>query len=65
MNKEAILLDLIFRAVNKQAEDIGLWCEAGTIGEAYMQESLRDLHRVIEAGDIQAYHRIVNRVDEQ
>lgn len=35
--------------VNQQAEDEGLWFEAKTAPEAYLQAELRKLHAVIEA----------------
>lgn len=35
--------------VDEQAEDEGLWFEAETAAEAYLQQELRCLHRVIEA----------------
>lgn len=35
--------------VNRQAEDDGLWFNARTAPEAYLQQELRALHRVIEA----------------
>ena len=34
--------------VAKQAEDEGLWFEAATAPEAYLQEKLRDLHEAVE-----------------
>jgi gentisate 1,2-dioxygenase len=34
--------------VNQQAEEEGLWFEAETAPEAYLQEALRELYRVIE-----------------
>jgi hypothetical protein len=51
-------LKLIKRAVAAQAMDEGLWAVPafGTqpIGEAYLQQALRALHRVVEDGDMQA-----------
>lgn len=45
-------LAAIRKLVDEQAEDHGLWCEARTIVEAYLQQELRKLHAVIEgAGD--------------
>ena len=41
-------MDKIIELVNKQAEDEGLWFDAETASEAYLQKSLRELHRVIE-----------------
>ena len=35
-------------AVNSQAEDEGLWFEAKTAPEAYLQQELRRLHEIIE-----------------
>lgn len=34
--------------VDKQAEDEGLWFEAETAPEAYLQQELRKLHALIE-----------------
>jgi len=34
--------------VAAQADDDGLWFEAGTCAEAYLQQALRRLHAVIE-----------------
>lgn len=34
--------------VEEQAEDEGLWFEAQTAGEAYLQEALRRLHAAVE-----------------
>ena len=36
--------------VDKQAEDDGLWADAESIVEAYLQQGLRRLHAVIEDG---------------
>ena len=40
--------EYIQRLVNKQAEDEGLWFEAQTAPEAYLQQELRQLHYAIE-----------------
>jgi len=34
--------------VDEQAEDEGLWFEAETVPEAYLQRKLRELHALIE-----------------
>ena len=34
--------------VNKQAEDKGLWFDAVTLPEAYLQAALRKLHDLVE-----------------
>ena len=34
--------------VNKQAEDEGLWFQAETAPEAYLQQELRKLHAAVE-----------------
>ena len=34
--------------VDKQAEDAGLWFEARTAPEAYLQAALRQLHEIVE-----------------
>lgn len=36
------------KLVNEQAEDEGLWFEARTAPEAYLQQELRRLHRAVE-----------------
>lgn len=35
--------------VNEQAEDEGLWFDAETLPEAYLQQELRRLHAAVEA----------------
>lgn len=40
--------DAVQLLVAKQAEDEGLWFDAGTAPEAYLQQELRRLHKVIE-----------------
>ena len=40
--------ELIKEFVAKQAEDEGLWFEAETAPEAYLQQELRALHTLIE-----------------
>ncbi len=47
---------LIKRLVNEQAEDEGLWFVAETAPEAYLQEKLRELHRLIEGGPYPVNH---------
>lgn len=55
-------LDLIISAVKYQADDETLWFVGQiTVGEAYVQQSLRWLHRVIEDQDPQAYANIENQ----
>lgn len=41
-------MDKILELVDKQAQDEGLWFDAMTASEAYLQAALRELHRVIE-----------------
>ena len=41
-------LDKIQALVDKQAEDEGLWFEAVTAPEDYLQMALRELHKTIE-----------------
>lgn len=43
-------LDMIRRFISEQAEDPGLWGQAQYASEAYVQQELRRLHRVIENG---------------
>jgi hypothetical protein len=48
LNELADRLDAVQAIVNDQAEDDGLWFEAVTAPEAYLQQELRRLHAVIE-----------------
>lgn len=41
--------DKLVAMVNQQAEDEGLWFEAQTAPEAYLQQELRELHAAVEA----------------
>ena len=50
---------LIKKAVDAQAEDPSLWFVARTITEQYLQQALRNLHRVIESGDLEALDNII------
>lgn len=53
------LLNKIKEAARLQAQDDSLWCvEEISIGEAYLQQSLRALHKVIEENNINAFHFI-------
>lgn len=58
---------LIKKAVEMQAQDEILWAVpvegSQPITEAYLQRSLRDLHRVIEEGDMKAFDRIKSRCE--
>jgi hypothetical protein len=45
---EPPVLSAVVNLVNEQAEDEGLWFEAQTMPEAYLQQELRRLHEVIE-----------------
>lgn len=55
-------LRMIEQAAEIQANDESLWATrldgSQPIGEAYLQQALRNLHRVIEEGDIAAFERI-------
>ena len=57
--KEKTLLEL----VNQQAEDEGLWFDATTAPEAYLQQELRKLHVAIEGKSIG--EAILNREQEK
>ena len=48
INKLENRLAAIQKVVNEQAEDEGLWFDAKTTTEVYLQLELRRLHRVIE-----------------
>lgn len=54
-------IDIIKAAVKSQAEDDGIWFIPRHITEDYLQQQLRDLHRVIEDADIDAFNRIIER----
>lgn len=53
--KEALVL-----AVNAQASDDSLW-NPTSVGEAYVTQSLRWLHMVIEDNDVEALTSIVDQ----
>ena len=42
----------LWRLVDRQAKDEGLWFRATTATEAYMQQELRKLHHCINAVDL-------------
>lgn len=46
--REAVSLSDIQAMVDAQAEDEGLWFQAMTAPEAYLQQELRKLHAIIE-----------------
>lgn len=48
----APIYDRILLVLDQQADDEGLWSEAATIHEAYLQKALRTLHAAIEGEDI-------------
>jgi hypothetical protein len=58
----------LIKAVEAQANDETLWCAnipgeefLVTVGEAYLQQALRNLHRVIEENDLKALQEIINQ----
>ena len=48
MESQNKMMNDIQKLVNEQAEDEGLWFEAKTAPEAYLQQELRRLHYAIE-----------------
>lgn len=53
---------MVLKAVEAQADDETLWNpNPSSIGEAYMQQSLRWLHSLIEEADEEALKRIINQ----
>ena len=52
MTKQEIkeVLAKIRELVDEQAEDEGIWFQAKTAPEAYLQQELRKLHKLIEEG---------------
>lgn len=60
-------LRMIKYAANVQATDSGIWAmpedALQSIAEAYLQQSIRDLHLVIEHSDREALLRIEARAD--
>jgi hypothetical protein len=46
-------LQAILAVSNEQAEDEGLWFQATTAPEAYLQQELRKLHASIEGGVVE------------
>jgi len=61
----SVILSNILDAVDLQAKDDGLWTIKGRtyFTEMYLQDSLRDLHHVIEETDPQAINRMRSRID--
>lgn len=59
-----VRLEMIQKAINAQAEDQSLWFHADHITEAYIQQSLRWLHRVIEDGDERALNSILEQAED-
>ena len=51
LSDELKCLWLARKVCSEQAEDEGLWFEAETAPEAYLQQELRRLHAVIERDD--------------
>lgn len=56
--------DSIRRAVMAQANDASLWIQMPSIGEAYIQQSLRWLHSVIEENDDRAMASILEQAED-
>lgn len=52
-------------AVDAQANDQTLWFVAETVTEAYVQQSLRWLHRVIEENDEEALQKIIDQSEDK
>jgi len=48
MSQTRTNMNKILEKVLEQTEDEGLWFEAKTAPEAYLQSELRELHRIIE-----------------
>ncbi|MCP4990485.1 MAG: hypothetical protein GY928_31930 [Colwellia sp.] len=44
--------EFVKKMVKEQSEDEGLWFEAQTAPEAYLQQELRRLHHLVETGQI-------------
>jgi hypothetical protein len=59
-----IRLEKIKEAVDAQALDHSLWFVDGTVAEAYLQQSLRWLHRVIEDLNLKALEKIKEQSEE-
>jgi len=59
--KDLARIQMILNAVSAQALDKTIWFEAQTATEAYLQKSLRDLHKVIKDGDTNAMKSIAFR----
>lgn len=49
--------EIIRRIVDEQAEDEGLWFQAQTAPEAYLQRALRRLHAAVE-GDLKTLYQL-------
>lgn len=51
----------LLKAVEAQAEDETIWTKPHSVNEAYLLQSLRWLHRVIEQNDLNALKSIVDQ----
>ncbi len=47
--------ELVKKLVEEQANDDGIWFNAETAAEAYLQQELRRLHHLIETGQVIIY----------
>lgn len=52
---------MALQAVDSQANDETLWMDIPSASEAYIKQSLRWLHSVIEEGDTEAYNAILRQ----
>lgn len=55
----------LINAVEAQAQDKTIWFVAETVTEAYLQQSLRWLHRVIEENDPEALKKIIAQAKDE
>lgn len=61
VNDLAKRITRILEAVSAQSNDETLWCTGPAIGEAYLTQSLRWLHDVIELDSEEALQKIINQ----
>lgn len=63
MTNDSEWASMIFKAVKYQSEDTALW-NPETATESYVVQALRDLHRVIEEKDKNAFKSIKENAED-
>jgi hypothetical protein len=58
-------MDELLALIAKQAEDEGLWFDAQTAPEAYLQRHLRELHRAVEKALKEKWTHVNDKLPEE